>query len=81
MATQNRETALTLEEAQRRIAETSFRREGQVAGPGKVGLEPECFPIRTDELGRPAGRLSLMGPGGVVAPGLRRGLASRTSRE
>jgi glutamate--cysteine ligase len=69
MATHDRGKALTPEEARRRIAETSFRREGRdghAGGIGKVGLEPECFPIRTDADGRPAGRLPLGGPGGVT---------------
>ena len=66
MATNTRENTLTLEAARRRIAETSFPREGQQGGAGKIGLEPECFPIRTDAEGRPTGRMALRGEGEIL---------------
>ncbi len=70
MSTSKRDSALSTEGARRRIAETSFRRPGpaEVAAlPGRIGLEPEGFPIRTDPTGRPIGRMPLAGADGSLA--------------
>ena len=66
MPTQSREDALTPEQARQRIAETSFQTREEPNGVGMVGLEPECFPIRTDASGKPTGRLPLSGEGSVL---------------
>ncbi len=68
MPTENRKEALTVEQARHRIAETAFQR--APAGTdevGKIGLEPESFPIRRDAKGKPIGRLHLHGPEGTLA--------------
>lgn len=55
--------ALTLDEAREHIAQKSFRFDPETEG-GRVGLEPEFFPITTDAEGNPTGRLRLDGPRG-----------------
>lgn len=70
MSTRTRAGALTVLEARRRIAETSFRRADPGAlsgGPGKIGLEPEGFPLRAGPDGAPGARLTLAGEDGLLA--------------
>jgi len=68
MPTQNDKDALTVEQARLRIAETAFKRAPAGSGEvGKIGLEPESFPIRRDATGKPSGRLHLHGPDGTLA--------------
>ena len=67
MPTDDPRHAISLDEARTRAGAAAFgtspRRGG---GLGKVGLEPELFPIRVDCSGRSAGRVRLEGSGGVV---------------
>ena len=57
-----------MEQARSRIAETAFKCDpAGTSGVGKIGLEPEAFPIRRDASGKPTGRLHLHGPEGTLA--------------
>ncbi|MFT5286753.1 MAG: glutamate--cysteine ligase [Planctomycetota bacterium] len=70
MPTENRTEAITAEQARLRIQETAYNRDDPGAkanGPGKIGLEPECFPIRVDADGVPCGRLHLKGAHGTLS--------------
>jgi len=68
--------ALTLDEARVRAAAAAFPSKSDSPGTRsgaddgserlQIGLEGELLPILTDEAGRPAGRLSLEGAGGVI---------------
>lgn len=60
MPTPDREHALSLDQARAHIGTRSFRLDPKRAdGAGRIGLEPECFGVRVDSDGRPAGRLPL----------------------
>ncbi len=66
MPTTDRREALTEERALARAAERAFAGAGMGPSLGRIGLEPEFFPIRVDGAGRPAGRARLQGAGGVI---------------
>ncbi len=66
MPTREPESRVTQEQA-REIASASCAAQAEDAPRvGRVGLEPELFPVRVDSDGRPRGRVLLEEPGGVV---------------
>jgi glutamate--cysteine ligase len=64
MPTEDRRSAISVDEARHRAGVTAFPDRSDVPRIGGVGLEPELFPIIRDGNGRPAGRVLLTQPGG-----------------
>jgi glutamate--cysteine ligase len=64
MPTEDKRTAISVDEARHRAGVTAFPDRGDVPRIGGVGLEPELFPILRDHEGRPAGRVLLTNPRG-----------------
>ena len=64
MPTQDRRSAISVDEARHRAGVTAFPDRGDVPRIGGVGLEPELFPIIRDSQGRPKGRALLSVPDG-----------------
>jgi len=68
MPTSDPQQSLSLDTACQRIAEQSFLRGVATRKEiGSIGLEGEFFPFFVDAANRPAGRLHLEGPGGVIS--------------
>lgn len=65
MPTSDPKLALDLDQAHEQTALRAFRA-ARSPLPGRVGLEPELLPILVDGRFRPAGRVPLAGPGGIV---------------
>jgi len=67
MPTFDRRQAISLDEAQARAGLAAFGHSPRCGAElGRVGLEPELFPISVDSDGRSLGRVRLEGGGGVV---------------
>ncbi|MFV2071584.1 MAG: glutamate-cysteine ligase family protein [Thermoanaerobaculales bacterium] len=64
MPTEDHREAISLDEARRRAGFLAFPVPGDANRLGGIGLEPELFPIITDQSGAPLRRLQLSDPGG-----------------
>ena len=67
MPTSDPESAITADRARSRAGEIAFPAPTDSASVGRIGLEPEYFPMFRDQHGRPAGRVPLQDP---AAPGV-----------
>jgi glutamate--cysteine ligase len=65
MPTTDRRSAISADEARRRAGVRAFPKLARGDGPGRVGLEPELFPIVASATGQPRERLLLTRPGGL----------------
>ena len=65
MPTDDRRSAISLDEARTRAGLTAFPTPTGADGVGDIGLEPEFFPISVSAGGRPRARLRLTRPGGT----------------
>lgn len=65
MPTIDSKLALDLDQAHERAAVKAFHAAPSPM-PGRIGLELELLPVRVDHRLRPAGRVPLQGPGGII---------------
>jgi glutamate--cysteine ligase len=79
MPTTDRRSAISADEARQRAGVKAFPKLMQSGGHGRVGLEPELFPIVTSATGQPRERLLLSRPGGLGVVQVIDGLAGVSS--